>query len=268
MLTSSMAFYQDFSWAVAPMSSIGFAGGAVVAYLTSVCVLMAHMGARSEAYQVPDKLVAAHNIFLSLASTVMFLGCLYEFTNEYLRQKSLFWYFCDTVDPRETGSSGPLFFWSYVYYLSKFYELLDTMFVLLRKSRIPHFTLQVYHHAAVIPMCWLWLETRQSLQFFGLLFNTLVHIVMYYYYALQVLGIKNIWWKKYITKLQIVQFSVSFLCFIGSCYIVASPESCNGFHAKTYYSIWYNVVFNATLLYAFVGVAKTNSRKANAAKGK
>ena len=36
--------------------------------------------------------------------------------------------------------------------------------------------LQVYHHAAVVPMAWLWCECQQSLQWGGLLFNTLVHV--------------------------------------------------------------------------------------------
>ena len=31
-------------------------------------------------------------------------------------------------------------------------------------------------------MAWFWLEYAQSLQFIGLLFNTSVHVVMYYYY--------------------------------------------------------------------------------------
>ena len=57
--------------------------------------------------------------------------------------------------------------------------MLDTVLVLLQKSRVPHFKLQVYHHAAVVPMAWLWCETQQSLQWGGLLFNTLVHVIMY-----------------------------------------------------------------------------------------
>ena len=57
-------------------------------------------------------------------------------------------------------------------------EMLDTVLVLLQKSRVPHFKLQVYHHAAVVPMAWLWCETQQSLRWGGLLFNTLVHVIM------------------------------------------------------------------------------------------
>ena len=44
--------------------------------------------------------------------------------------------------------------------------------------------------------------------FFGLL-NTFVHIVMYFYYMMSALGPKfhkYLWWKQYLTTLQMVQF--------------------------------------------------------------
>ena len=49
---------------------------------------------------------------------------------------------------------------------------------------------------------------------FGALFNTFVHVVMYTYYFLASLGPQYrrfIWWKKYLTHLQIAQFVVGFL---------------------------------------------------------
>ena len=36
----------------------------------------------------------------------------------------------------------------------------------------------------------------------GCLFNSLVHVVMYYYYMLVTLG-KSVWWKKYLTVFQV-----------------------------------------------------------------
>ena len=56
-------------------------------------------------------------------------------------------------------------------------------------------------------MAWFWLEYVQSLQFIGLLFNTSVHVVMYYYYFRRVLG-WPVWWKRYVTTFQIVQARV------------------------------------------------------------
>jgi hypothetical protein len=39
-----------------------------------------------------------------------------------------------------------------VYYLSKYYELLDTVLQLLKGRPPPHFFLHVYHHATVLVM--------------------------------------------------------------------------------------------------------------------
>jgi len=44
-----------------------------------------------------------------------------------------------------------------------------------------------------------------------LVLNTAIHVVMYGYYALSALGPeiqKYLWWKKYITQLQILQFMI------------------------------------------------------------
>jgi hypothetical protein len=56
-------------------------------------------------------------------------------------------------------------------------------------------------------MAWLWVDQQQTLQWGGLLTNTLVHVLMYWYYYVTTVG-NNPWWKKYITSMQIVQFSV------------------------------------------------------------
>lgn len=99
---------------------------------------------------------------------------------------------------------GGLWFWSYVYYLSKYYELLDTVLQLLKGRPPPHFGLHAYHHAVVLLMAWAWLEYVQTLQYIGLLFNTSVHVVMYYYYFRRVLKLP-VPWKRFVTVFQIVQ---------------------------------------------------------------
>ena len=106
--------------------------------------------------------------------------------------------------PQGTKPTGGLWFWSYVYYLSKYYEFLDTVLLALKAK--PTSFLHVFHHAGVVSMSWLWVDQVQSMQFGGLLMNTLVHVIMYYYYFLTALKISP-WWKKYITMIQIIQFA-------------------------------------------------------------
>ncbi|KNC73601.1 hypothetical protein SARC_13839 [Sphaeroforma arctica JP610] len=51
----------------------------------------------------------------------------------------------------------------------------------------------------------------------GMMFNTFVHIFMYWYYFCATLKI-NVWFKRYITKLQIVQFITSFVLSVPYLY--------------------------------------------------
>ena len=76
--------------------------------------------------------------------------------------------------PPDMQPTGRLFFWSYVYYLSKYYEFLDTVLLAVRKK--PMSFLHVFHHATVVGMAWLWVDQVQSLTFIGIMANTLVHV--------------------------------------------------------------------------------------------
>ena len=120
-----------------------------------------------------------------------------------LAEGSFLWSFCEPV---EGEARGPVYFWLYVYYLSKFYELLDTLLQLLRGSRPPFYVLHVYHHTCVIFMAWGWLEYRQTLAVYGAMFNCFVHVIMYTYFFQRVVTGKTPWWKSYVTRVQIVQF--------------------------------------------------------------
>merc|ERR1712167_407455 len=127
-----------------------------------------------------------------------------------------------------TESSGPLYWWSYIYYVSKYYELLDTMLQLTKSGRPPFFFMHTYHHSIVVVMSWLWLEYAMSLQFIAVLFNVFVHTVMYLYFALAARGIRP-WWKRHVTTLQIIQFVTSFLCLFPTLYFRLQGEQCQGF---------------------------------------
>jgi hypothetical protein len=109
-------------------------------------------------------------------------------------------------------------------------------------------------------MAWQWLEYCQSLQHIGILFNTFVHIVMYYYFYRAGLGYQPKW-KKYVTALQIFQFCSSFVCFMPNLYLHFTTVGCKGQTA-----LMFNSLFNATLLLEFVSIFKApSSRPAKAA---
>uniref|UniRef100_K7EF89 Elongation of very long chain fatty acids protein 2 n=2 Tax=Ornithorhynchus anatinus TaxID=9258 RepID=K7EF89_ORNAN len=95
------------------------------------------------------------------------------------------------------------------YYFSKSIEFMDTIFFVLRKKNSQITFLHVYHHASMFNIWWCvmnWIPCGQS--FFGPTLNSFIHVLMYSYYGLSVIPSmhKYLWWKKYLTQAQLVQF--------------------------------------------------------------
>ncbi|XP_041976089.1 elongation of very long chain fatty acids protein AAEL008004-like [Aricia agestis] len=102
------------------------------------------------------------------------------------------------------------YFGTHIYTIAKLTELLDTVFFVLRKKYNQVSVLHVYHHCGILLYSWAMLYfkfTALSIIVLGFL-NTFVHLVMYSYYAVSTFPeiAKYIWWKKYITKMQMIQF--------------------------------------------------------------
>ena len=97
--------------------------------------------------------------------------------------------------------------------ISRLIELMDTVFFALRKKNKQISFLHLYHHSVVIFICWVTLKTNPLTPIsrtFGII-NSLIHIFMYTYYALSSYGPKfqkYLWWKKYLTLTQIIQFVI------------------------------------------------------------
>nr|WNR62020.1 elongation of very long chain fatty acids protein elovl4-like [Platynereis dumerilii] len=119
-------------------------------------------------------------------------------------------YSCQLVDrsdnPYEVRIAKALWW----FYFSKCMEFMDTFFFILRKKNTQITLLHVYHHASVFPLCWIGVKWHPGGQvFFGALMNSWTHVVMYSYYGLASMGPKvqkYLWWKRYITKMQLTQF--------------------------------------------------------------
>jgi len=105
----------------------------------------------------------------------------------------------------------------WVHYNNKFIELLDTVFMVLRKKHQQITFLHMYHHILII---WAWFFVCKYAcggdAYFGMFCNSLIHVFMYSYYGLALLKI-NTPWKKWLTNLQLVQFAV---CLAHSIYVI------------------------------------------------
>jgi len=105
------------------------------------------------------------------------------------------------------------------YYLTvKYIEFLDTLFFVLRKKQNQVSFLHVYHHTNMAIFTWIFVRYVRGPEMFVIgVTNTFVHVVMYTYYLLAGFGPavqKYLWWKKYITKLQLAQFVMLILYFV------------------------------------------------------
>ncbi|CAG2110929.1 unnamed protein product [Medioppia subpectinata] len=99
------------------------------------------------------------------------------------------------------------------YFYTKLFDLFDSVFFVLRKKSNQLSFLHVYHHFMVPVLVFLVAKLSPqtvAIEVFCLL-NSIVHTVMYSYYLLSAFGPQiqpYLWWKRYITRLQLIQFAI------------------------------------------------------------
>jgi fatty acid elongase 3 len=183
--------------------------GAPAALPPRCCRTRATWGCRSARPANPASLrpAAVHNAFLALLSSCLLAGLLLELGREAAKVapegafRTAVVFLCDPAP--HVLRSGRLYFLYYLNYLTKYVELSDTLLLCLRGKALPF--LHVYHHAATMVLCWTQLASKPSMQWIPIVLNLMVHVPMYYYYAVATFGYSP-WWKKHLTTAQIVQF--------------------------------------------------------------
>lgn len=118
---------------------------------------------------------------------------------------------CDLCDASSSPQALRMVRAAWLFYFSKYIELLDTVFFVLRKKQSQVTFLHVFHHS-ILPWTWWWgitLTPAGGMGSFHALVNACVHVIMYTYYGLSAAGPrfqKYLWWKKYMTAIQLIQF--------------------------------------------------------------
>ncbi|KAK3117856.1 hypothetical protein LTR53_000406 [Teratosphaeriaceae sp. CCFEE 6253] len=110
-------------------------------------------------------------------------------------------------DPTDVGRlwNEGLAFWGWLFYVSKFYEVLDTLIILAKGKRSA--TLQTYHHAGAMLCMWAGIRFMSPPIWMFVFINSAIHAMMYTYFTFSALGYRvPQGFKRALTSLQIAQF--------------------------------------------------------------
>lgn len=194
-------------------------------------------------------LPALHSLSMSVISATIFAGLLLSAAAEiretqwlWRRSKTpLEWLLCF---PLGTRPSGRVFFWSYLFYLSRYVHMLRTVSAVLRRRKLVFF--QLFYHAISTFMSFMWLEFSQSFQVLAILFTTLAFCVIYgsrFWTAIAARGACL----QLVLNCQIVLLGCNLVCHVGVLLLHFFTGGCNGIGAWVL-----NSVLNGAVLMLFL----------------
>lgn len=136
--------------------------------------------------------------------------------------------------------------WTFLFTVSKVYELGDTIFIVLRKQ--PLIFLHWYHHVTVLIYCWYSYPERTAVGRWFMVMNYMVHSIMYSYYALKAMRF-NVpkWISMFITFSQLLQMVIGCLVNVWAYQIKNEGTFCN----VSYDNIKYSLIMYASYFILF-----------------
>ena len=150
---------------------------------------------------------------------------------------------------------GPLGLWSIAFVLSKYAELIDTAFLVLRKKSVP--LLHWFHHATVLLISVGSIMLHNPTGIIMIAMNYFVHSVMYSYYAIAAVA-RPPKWGKFVTILQISQMVGGLIMCGGIYWGAATIENCDG-HPRNAYGILF-IYTSYLILFVRFYLGRYNSR--------
>ncbi|XP_014256938.1 elongation of very long chain fatty acids protein AAEL008004-like [Cimex lectularius] len=227
--------------------------GPTIAICLAYAFIVKYLGPKLMEKRKPFELkntLMYYNLFQVLFSAWLFRESLHAgwFTTYSFR--------CQPVDYSRSPHAMRVASGCWWYYFSKFTEFFDTFFFVMRKKNSQVTKLHVIHHGVMPLSTWFGVKFSPGghSTFFGML-NTFVHIVMYTYYFLAAFGPqmqKYLWWKKYVTTLQMIQFVLvmihAFQLLFIDCNYPKAFAWWIGLHAVMFYFLFkdfYNQAYNS-----------------------
>ncbi|KAF9364915.1 hypothetical protein BGX34_012087 [Mortierella sp. NVP85] len=209
----------------------------------------------SESTPFMTALVFTHNTILCAYSAWTFYGMFFAWKDALATHS-----FMDAVCDTDRTFWDALGYYSYYFYLSKYYEIVDTIIILLKGRRSS--LLQTYHHAGAIITMYLGYNYRAHPIWIFTTFNSFVHTIMYAYYAATSVGLKPPG-KKYITTMQITQFWTGTV--LAFWYALFAPKGCFTSPGSRF-AIWSVLAYVFPLIYLFTTFARTTYGNRNKSK--
>jgi hypothetical protein len=183
--------------------------GSVTLYLIVIFCLPKYLNPKGYNIEI---IMALWNLFLSIGSFIMLLGLSLPYI-KYAQQHGLYYLFCD--ENAILLTPGSFIFWSYCFALSKYAELLDTLWLVIKKPGRKIDFLHWYHHVTVLLFSWYSIYWKWPVSLYFGCINAAIHTVMYFYYFLTTPFLKvpryYLRWNFYLTLAQIGQMILGIL---------------------------------------------------------
>jgi len=188
----------------------------VLALLIFYLVSKPPLKAFRDAIQLDDKspgfraCIALHNLGLAVFSAVCAWNS-WRVVLQHAAERGFMAIYCDSDGMLWHSGLGA---WSFIFYLSKFYEFVDTWILVLKGK--PASLLQVYHHTGIAFIMWAAVASQSAWLLFVVLLNAFIHTLMYTYFLIKTISpTTEIKAARYLTMAQITQFLTGITCTIG-----------------------------------------------------
>jgi len=171
------------------------------------------------------KPLAAWNLFLAVFSfigTLRTAPALLTMLNTHGFNYSL----CRAAAPGY--GDGPSGLWVCFFIFSKYFELIDTVFLVVRKKKVGF--LHWYHHCSVLLYCWNAYVWEMPTGIYFVVMNYFVHAVMYFYYFLAAVCARPPKWALAVTIMQLSQMAIGVIVTISHMQILTfhTVPNCDG----------------------------------------
>lgn len=195
--------------------------------------------------------IALHNFLLAVFSAAVALNG-WPLVYQHLKTEGFFSTYCD---PNDTLWDSGLGAWTFIFYISKYYEFVDT-WILVLKGKPPSF-LQVYHHTGIAFCMWIGVLSHSPWLKYVVLLNSVIHTLMYTYFLIKTIDPKvEIKGAKHLTMAQIGQF---FTGIISSFPILIMGEKCDTVSSR--FGLVCLQIYGYGLVALFMAFAKRKYKK-------